>query len=81
MLFLNVAELLKSLFIQNINYKVKFDFTGMISWKNLESGLSTLMKLQTAVKRAHIISAVFLAQDSVQGFCSSTRENNCLSLI
>ena len=69
MLFLNVVGLLKSLLIQNINYKIKFDFTSMISREKF--GIRTEYfneNYLAAVKRARIIGVVFSAQDSVQGF-------------
>ena len=62
MLFLNAAGLLKSLFIQNISYKIKFDFTSMISWEKF--GIRTEYFSEnylTSVKRIRIIDIVFSA--------------------
>ena len=72
MLFLRVAGFNISVY----GYKTKFDITNMISWE--KSGIRNEYfneKYLTAVKRARIIIIVFSAEDSVQGFCSSTRDN------
>ena len=67
MLFLSVAEFNISIY----HYKIKFDITIMISWEKF--GIRTEYfneNYLTAVKRARIITIVFSAEDSVQGFCS-----------
>ena len=51
----------------------------MMSWEKL--GIRTEYfneNYLTAVMRASIITIVFSAEDSVQGFCSSTRDNKFL---
>ena len=58
------------------HYKIKFDITSMISWEKF--GIRTdyfSENYLTAVKRARIITIVFSAEDSVQCFCSSARDN------
>ena len=76
MLFLSVPGLNISIY----RYKIKFDITSMISWEKF--GIWTEYfneNYLTAVKRARIITIVFSAEDSFQGFCSSTRDNKFLA--
>ena len=68
MLFLSVAGFNISIYC----YKVKLDITGMIWTEYFNENYLT------AVKGPHIITIVFSAENSVQGFSSSIRDDKFL---